>query len=436
MKRLVAKAIVAAFLIAGAGPAPAQDAGLGGSFITPYPENDVYRVQVVGDWLADGLLGGLIEAFSSNPLGAQLVRDRYKMSGIMRRGSDREIADLAEHVSKSNSHIAIVMLGTQDRYSLDNRDLADGAEHWRASYGARVDKLMKALKKDGRAVYWVGMPVMRSWKDNKRAQIMNDVARERAYLNGVRYIDAYANSLDEGGGYSDYGPDITGNQRKLRYRDGVHFTQAGYRKLAYYVERELKRDIAQARQERSIPLAGAPAEQAKVNPDRVRQKAEAARAKDKKMKSPLGKAIAAPASRAVSDQKAEVGKVDVKVVGDNGAERLVSVEIVRPAIPASVVALMTRRSSADRAAQMGDILVDQIPGGLTVMSSIVPPRGGVGRRNLSPTQTPYFRVFERGERLVPKPGRADDFSWPRKQAAAVDTGSTTPSMPPIPVPAP
>jgi hypothetical protein len=67
---------------------------------------------------------------------------------------------------------------------------------------------------------------------------------------------------------------------------------------------------------------------------------------------------------------------------------------------------------------MGDILVDQIPGGLTVMSSIVPPRGAGGRRGLSPTQTPYFRGFERGDRLPPKPGRADDFTWPRPQATA------------------
>ena len=49
---------------------------------------------------------------------------------------------------------------------------------------------------------------------------------------------------------------------------------------------------------------------------------------------------------------------------------------------------------------MGDVLVDQIPGGLTVMSSIVPPRGSDGsRRRMSPTQSPYFRVLEKGERL-------------------------------------
>lgn len=434
MKRIIAKAVLVAALFAGAAPASAQDPGAGGSFITPFPENDTYRVQVVGDWLADGLLGGLKQAFAVNPAGAQFYRDRYKLSGLMRRRSARDLKDLERHFADDPSHIAIVMLGVQDRYSLRNKQLSSGAEKWRAAYGARVDKLMKTLKKGGRAVYWVGLPIMRRWKDNKRAQIMNDVFRERAYLNGVRYIDAYATSIDEGGGYSDYGPDVTGKVRRLRYRDGVHFTEAGYRKLAYFVERELKRDLTQARQARSIPLAGSPAEQAKVNPDRARLKAEEARAKGKKTKRALPKGVAAPASKAATDQKAEVGKVDVKVVGQNGAEQVVSMEIVRPAIPASVVSLMTRRQSPDRAAQMGDILVDQIPGGLTVMSSIVPPRGGAGRRR-SPTQTPYYRVFERGERLVPKPGRADDFSWPRRQAAAV-VPRRDPSVPPPPVPAP
>lgn len=426
MRRLVAKVLVLSGLIAGAVPASAQDAGLGGSFITPFPANDTYRVQVVGDWLADGLLRGLTQAFAHSPAGAQFYRQRYKLSGIMRNRSTRDLQDLEQHFGNDPSHVAVVMLGVQDRYTLNNKQLASGGERWRIQFGERVDRLMKTLKKGGRAVYWVGMPIMRRWKDNQRAQIMNDVIRERAYLNGVRYIDAYANSMYEGGGYSDYGADVTGRVRKLRYRDGVHFTEAGYRKLAYFVERELKRDLAQARRERSIPLAGTPSEQAKVNPDRARLKAEEVRTKGKKAKRRQDRNVAAPASRTANDQKAEVSKVDIKVIGQGGSERLVSVEIVRPAIPSSVVALMTRRQSADRAAQMGDILVDQIPGGLTVMSSIVPPRGGTGSRRLSPTQTPYFRVFERGERLAPKPGRVDDFSWPPRQAAVAQPDPAIP----------
>lgn len=412
---IYARALLA--LSALAASAYAQDNRLGGSFITPYPENDVYQVQVVGDWLAEGLLGGLGEALSANPVGAQLGRKRYELTSIMRRRFENDLGDLEKSLADSHAHIVIVMLGVQDRYTLSNRNLSTGNAKWSEEFAGRVDQLIKSLKKDGRAVYWVGLPTMRRWTDNERAQIMNKIIRERAYLNGARYIDAYASFVDESGGYSDYGPDITGKVRRLRYNDGVHFTSAGYRKLAHFVERELRRDIATARSERSVPLAGDPAEQAKVNPDRARLKSEAERAKsDKNKKKGL---VAAPSSGSAREQKAETGKVDVKIVGSGGKEEIVTMEIVRPAISAAVVDLVTRKRSRDRAAQMGDILVDQIPGGLTVMSSIVPPRGSDGgRRRLSPTQTPYFRVFERGERLPPKPGRADDFAWPRPQATA------------------
>jgi lysophospholipase L1-like esterase len=430
VKRTIAAAVLSVFAWLGMTPASAQDAGLGGSFITPFPQNDTYQVKVIGDWLADGLLGGLTEAFAASPAGVQFAHKRYRLSGLRR---NRYIDRLEKEMANDPSHIAIVMLGVEDRYSISSRRKPKADQKWRAEYGARVDRAMKILKKGGRAVYWVGLPNMRRWKDNERAQMMNDIYRERAYLNGVRYIDAYASFIDEGGGYSDYGPDVTGKVRRLRYRDGIHFTDAGYRKLAHFVERELKRDLAQARLERSVPLAGNPSEQAKVNPDRARLKAESARSQ----KGKTAKAgVAAPAVPAKArGQKADSAKVDIKVPGPGGTERVVTVDIVRPAIPASVVALMTRRSSADRAAQMGDILVDQIPGGLTVMSSIVPPRGGGGRRGMSPTQTPYFRVFERGERLVPKPGRIDDFSWPRRQAAA-DLGAADRTGPPLPVQSP
>jgi hypothetical protein len=35
---------------------------------------------------------------------------------------------------------------------------------------------------------------------------------------------------------------------------------------------------------------------------------------------------------------------------------------------------------------------------------------------MAPSQTPYYQVLVKGERAVPKPGRADDFSWPRADA--------------------
>ena len=66
---------VSALLLVRAVPASAQEQGLGGSFITPFPDNDVYQVQVVGDWLAEGLLTGLVEAFTAGP-GVSISRKR------------------------------------------------------------------------------------------------------------------------------------------------------------------------------------------------------------------------------------------------------------------------------------------------------------------------------------------------------------------------
>lgn len=429
MVRSLLALVVSALLLVSALPASAQDQGPGGSFITPFPDNDIYQVQVVGDWLAEGLLGGLVQAAVGQ--GVSISRKRYDLPGLMRSNTPRELGELEQTFGTDPSHIAIVMVGAQDRYSLNQRRATE-ADEWRTEYAARVDRVMRALKKSNRAVYWVGLPSMRRPRDNERAQRMNDVIRERAYLSGARYIDAYASFVDENGGYSDWGPDITGKSRRLRDSDGVHFTEAGYLKLAHFVERELKRDIAQARTERSIPLAGDASEQSRVNPEKVRLRAEeAARIQAAKVAKGGAVAAAPPAANSgARDQKLETGKVDIRIPGPEGTEQVVTVDIVRPAIPASIVALVTRKQSNDKAAQMGDMLVDQIPGGLTVMSSITPARNSDGsRRRMSPTQSPYFRVLEKGERLAPKPGRADDFTWPRPQATAEARGEPPAMVP-------
>ncbi len=110
------------------------------------------------------------------------------------------------------------------------------------------------------------------------------------------------------------------------------------------------------------------------------------------------------------------------MIGASGREEKQTLDIVRPAIPASVVALMARREGSG---QIGDLMVDQISGGLTLMSSIT-PSGNRSRGKLSPTQAPYFRLLVKGERLTPKPGRADDVAWPPKP----DTTSRVPTLEP------
>ena len=90
-------------------------------------------------------------------------------------------------------------------------------------------------------VFWVGLPAIRGTKSTADASYLNDLFRARAERAGVNYIDVWDGFVDEAGKYSNFGPDYEGQMRRLRSSDGVYFTKSGARKLAHYVEREIRR---------------------------------------------------------------------------------------------------------------------------------------------------------------------------------------------------
>lgn len=431
-----------AALIAAASPLMAQDDPAGSSFITPFPPNDTYNLVMIGDDLAEGLLGGAREIFQKD---ARLVIRTAPLSlgGLMRRDFDQKLVEVEERLKTDPVQIAILMMGAWDRVSVRDpatgRRLMVGTEGWRREYAARSDRLLKMLRRRNVAAYWIGLPGVRRYDANEDVQMMNNILRERVYLNGAKYVDTYAAFADENGGWSQYGPDVTGKIRRLRAGDGVYFTWEGNKKLAYFVDRELRRDVTQARVDRAVPLDGDETEQAKVNPERVKLPDAAEGAGTTAARGPEASAarIRQAEARGPGDQKADNGRINLRIVSESGREEVVPLDIVRPAIPASVVALVTRRESPDRPSQLGESVVDQIPGGLTVMSTVALATAAGqagGRRRLSPSQSPYFRVLFKGERLPPKAGRADDASWPRPapppeaaylpEADPLETGAT------------
>ena len=428
-----------ALVVSGATAVRAQDEGSGGSFVSPFPKGDIYRVQVIGDDLAEGLLYGMTEAFAGDAK-VEVLKKNQTVSGLLRPDFEDKLRELQSILAPDPAEIAVVMIGAWDRMPARNaagKKMQVGTAEWRAEYAARADRLIKTLKQSNMAVYLVGLPNVRRPDFDEDAKMMNEILRERIYLNSSKYIDAYAGFADEQGGYSAYGPDLTGKMRLLREGDGVYFTAAGNRKLAHFVEKEIRRDVAKAKSERNVPLAGSEAEQAKIKPMNTafapKDPNAAPTASAQNPQAPAqpaapGATATAPGWSPVTtpdasagqipvEQKADNGKISLKMISQTGAEEVVTLDIVRPAIPASVVALVTRRESPDKPSQMGHSLVDQVAGGLTMMSSITPSAAlGSNGRGLSPTQSPYYRVLMKGERLTPKKGRADDFTWPRTEA--------------------
>jgi uncharacterized protein len=435
-----------AALVVGAGPSPAQAQGpaLSTSYITPFPENDTYRLEVWGDALAEGLLTGLIEQLADEPR-ISVQRRHRPVQSLLRAGFDEDLSEIVSELARSNAHIIVVMIGLNDRYPMrlaNGRRVPVGSEIWQQEYGRRIDRVMRAFKAQSIAVYWVGLPIVRRSDVNEELQAISGVIRERAYAAGQKMIDVYAATANQDGRYDPYGPDISGANRLLRRADGITFTPAGNRKLAHFVERELRRDLVQARAQRSIPLAGSDAEQRLIRP--LRQSPAAAPASRtstaadglKSAPSAAGRVAAPPSEGGL---KADSSRITLPDAGASGRQETVTIDLPRPAIPGSLMALLARRAAGDRASQPGEVLVREIPGGLTLSRTIsMAATPGAPQRRALPSQTPFFRVLVKGERLEPKAGRADDIGWPPISRPAQSIPPATPAAaePAEPAPAP
>jgi uncharacterized protein len=73
---------------------------------------------------------------------------------------------------------------------------------------------------------------------------------------GAIYVDVWDGFVNENDQFITMGPALDGQTRRLRMGDGVHFSRAGARKVAHYVERDLIRLFDQRGVVPVIPLDG------------------------------------------------------------------------------------------------------------------------------------------------------------------------------------
>jgi hypothetical protein len=280
----------------------------------PKPNKDVTpttKIVVMGDGMADWLAYGLEDAFSETPEVA-IVRKNKRRSGLLRYDTkgDLDWWHVARDIlTQEKANYVVMMLGISDRENIRESDLAKEAakqkaekeakiaaakaaqnkdqagkgakdkdknskpdqhkiaapepkpaphgvvefrgDRWAKVYSRRLDETIAALKSKGVPVFWVGLPSIRGTKSTADAVYLNDLIRARAERAGINFIDVWDGFVDESGKYSSYGPDYEGQTRRLRSRDGVYFTKYGARKLAHYVEREIRRYMSN----RALPVA-------------------------------------------------------------------------------------------------------------------------------------------------------------------------------------
>ncbi len=375
-------------------------------YVTPFPENDQYKLAVFGDSLGDGMWAGLYRAFKPDA-NIDVVKHSRVSTGFVRVDYFDWNNRIKGILQSQSVHIAVIMVGANDMQPIrrDRKWHKVGTPEWREIYGERVDRFIKSLKGAKAAVYWVGLPIMRTARHNDSMQFMNEVYREKAYVNGVKFIDTWNGFADQFGRYSAFGPDLSGQTKRLRASDGVHFTMNGYRKLAHFVERAIRGDLKLAKSERNIPLAGNQSEQ-----DRAmgRRKKPAVPTDEKQRE--VKKAPEADAENAQSETVVNRQPSGVPNRARKEGRAISGVQIVRPNIVDSSAGVLGSSYSPQ-----GETIAHDLDNGLTALASISPFNdtnlGNVTRR-LPLSQRPYYRVLIKGEQLRPKTGRTDDFSWP------------------------
>ena len=165
--------------------------GIAGSFVTPFPDKDTYRVQTYGDGVAEGLAAGLAEALADEQR-IQLQRRHRAIGSLWRADFEEEAKALETELGRDAPHIAVIGMGLGDRQPWrqpNGRRIAVGAPEWRTEYARRVDRVVRAFRTKSVAVYWVGHPIQRRSDVSDEAQMMNDILRDRSSASGARFID-------------------------------------------------------------------------------------------------------------------------------------------------------------------------------------------------------------------------------------------------------
>jgi len=208
------------------------------------PVQPRFFVSVLGDSLAIMAAQGLTDAFADKPE-ISIADSARDLSGLTRDDYyDWPKAARDFIAGKQKIDAAVIMIGINDLQPLkDGADMLDTlSDRWRAVYAQRVENLVAPFRDAHIPVLWVGLPSMRDERFNAQITALNEIYRDRVEKVGGKFIDVWDAFADQSGQYTAFGPDVDGQNAKLRSGpNGIYFTKQGSRKLAQFLETDIRR---------------------------------------------------------------------------------------------------------------------------------------------------------------------------------------------------
>lgn len=325
------------------------------------PKVDVnHHVLVIGDTLAGQIADGLEDSLSDRA-DVAVVSKAKADSGLVRTDFYDWPKAAGEFLAAdAKVMVGVVILGPNDRQVIREGEITHEplSERWLQLYRARIDAVAAAFSTRRVPLVWVGAPPMQNARLSADLITLNDLFRKGAETAGSEFVDLWGAYLDPENRYTAMGPDVNGQIARLRLGDGVHFTKAGARKAAHFVDVVIRRILEKTPTQNIIALPVPPEADGALAPPRP--------------------------------------PMDVERLIDRMVSGVPTDLPLLPVVPPRPLA--------------GPILplTGASPGGdAALIASIQEARG----RGDAAAQLDL--VFGQGIAPEPRPGRADDFRWPR-----------------------
>lgn len=206
---------------------------------------DAKRILVLGDFVGNAVADGLNQLYAENPKVVILASTNLS-SGLVNESHYNWLDNIGKLVTKEKPDIIVMALGANDNQPIKTGEKTINVEdkEWSDNYRQRIVSLSGALKGTGKPFFWLGNP---SFKDPQLSQTissLNRLYKQQMEAAGGHFVDVWEGFIDEQGKFALSGYDVNGKTVRLRANDGINFTSAGKKKLAFYLEKPLENLIS------------------------------------------------------------------------------------------------------------------------------------------------------------------------------------------------
>lgn len=202
---------------------------------------DAKRILVLGDFVASAVADGLNQLYAENA-NIVVLTATNNASGMVRDDYYDWPTNITKLVEREKPDVIVMTLGANDYQPIKANGQTINVDEtaWNDQYRQRINMLADNLKKTGKPWVWVGQPAFKDPKLSLAIASLNRLDKQQIDNAGGHFIDVWDGFVDDQGQFALSGYDVNGQTVRLRTNDGINFTNAGKKKLAFYLEKPLE----------------------------------------------------------------------------------------------------------------------------------------------------------------------------------------------------